>query len=392
MHIKQNPADFRVEERTDVQPAPHGDYALYRLEKRGWTTPDALGAVRRRWRIDAHRVSYGGLKDRHAHTIQHVTILRGPARRFTQQDIALTYLGQLTHPFRPEHIAANRFDVTLRDATAAEVETALAALDEVRRFGVPNYFDDQRFGSVADGGPFMARALIAGDAEGALKIALTAPYRFDRAAQKKEKALLRQHWGDWPRLKDLLPRSHARSLVDYLRVHPEDFKGAVERLRPELRGLYLSAYQSHLWNRMVARWLQAHLRPDQLVMMPLRLAAVPVHRELSDEQQKQLTQLELPLHSARMALDDADPRKPFFDAVLAEEGLTQEQLKLKGLRTMFFSKGERRALCVPAGLTAEAEADELHPGRQKLTLHFELPRGSYATLIVKRITRREADN
>jgi len=386
MHIKQNPADFRVEERTEVQPAPGGDHAFYRLEKRGWTTPDALAAVRRRWRIDVRRLSYGGLKDRHAHTVQYLTILRGPARQFTQENIALTYLGQLTHPFRSEHIAANRFAVTLRDADAAEVEAALAALDEVRRFGVPNYFDDQRFGSVADGGPFMARALIAGDAEESLKIALTAPYRFDRASQKKEKAALRQHWGDWPRLKELLPRSHARRLVDYLRMHPGDFPGAVERLPPELRGLYLSAYQSQLWNRMLARWLEAHLRPEQRTMVPLRLGPVPMHRDLDDAQRTQLADLVLPLHSARIALADDDPRKPFFDVVLAEEGLTQEQLKLKDLRTMFFSKGERRALCMPADLTADALPDELHGGRQKLTLHFELPRGSYATLIVKRIT------
>ena len=388
MHIKQTPTDFRVEERIDLQPGPHGDFALYRLEKRGWTTPDALAAVRRRWHIDVRRLSYGGLKDRHAHTIQYVTILRGPARKFTQENIALTYLGQLPHPFQSEHIGANRFDVTVRDATAAEIETALAALDEVRRFGVPNYFDDQRFGSVADGGPFMARALIAGNAEEALRIALTAPYRFDRASQKKEKTLLREHWGDWQRLKDLLPRGHARSLIDYLRVHPTDFKGAVERLRPELRGLYLSAYQSHLWNRMLARWLEAHLRPEQLTMVPLRLGAVPMQRDLDDAQRVQLADLVLPLHSARIALEDGDPRKPFFDAVLAEEGLTQEQLKLRGFRTMFFSKGERRALCVPAELSAEAAADELHPGRQKVTLHFELPRGSYATLIVKRMTRQ----
>src|SRR5207302_790989 len=131
------------------------------------------------------RISYGGLKDRHAHTVQYVSILRGPQRRFTQKGIALTYLGQLPHPFLSEHIAANRFTITLRDATAEQIETALAALDEVRRFGVPNYFDDQRFGSVADGGPFMAKALVLGNAQDALKIALTAPYRFDRSPAKR---------------------------------------------------------------------------------------------------------------------------------------------------------------------------------------------------------------
>ncbi len=124
------------------------------------------------------------------------------------------------------------------------------------REGVPNYFDDQRFGSVAgEGGEFIARLLVRGRFEDALRLALAAPYEFDRAAQKEEKRLLAAHWGDWARLKDVLPRGHARSLVDYLRVHPGDFRGAVARLRPELRGLYLSAYQSHLWNRMLAHWL-----------------------------------------------------------------------------------------------------------------------------------------
>lgn len=387
MHIKQTPNDFNVEEKTDIKPSQQGDYALYRLEKRGWTTPDALGAIRRRWRIDPYRLSYGGLKDRHAHTLQYLTILRGPQRRFTQEGIALTYLGQLPHPFLSDHIVANRFALTLRDATAEQIESAVAALEEVRRCGVPNYFDDQRFGSVADGGPFMARALVLGDAEEALKIALTAPYRFDRSAPKREKALLRQHWGDWARLDTLLPPGHARNLVQYLVSNPQDFLGAVARLRPDLRGLYLSAYQSHLWNRMLARWLEAHIEPAQLIEVPLRHGPLPMHRSLTESQQAQLAALELPLHSARIHLEEDDARKPFFDAALAEEGLTQDQLKVKGSRDLFFSKGERRALCVPTELSTEAADDDSQPGRKKLTLRFDLPRGCYATLVVKRVTR-----
>jgi tRNA pseudouridine13 synthase len=112
-----------------------------------------------------------------------------------------------------------------------------------------------------------------------------------------------------------------------------------------------------------------------------------MYRHLTETEQAHLAALELPLHSHRFRLEEADPRKPFFDAVLAEEGLTQEQFKLKGPRELFFSKGERHALCIPTGLAAEASEDEAHPGRQKLTLRFDLPRGSYATLIVKRVTR-----
>ena len=42
--------------------------------------------------------------------------------------------------------------------------------------------------------------------------------------------------------------------------------------------------------------------------------------------------------------------------------------------------------CLPAGLEATSAADELNAGRAKLTLAFDLPRGSYATLVVKRVT------
>src|SRR5262249_61303216 len=73
MKLKQLPEDFQVVERAAVAPGGAGDFALYRLEKRGWATPDALAEVRRRWRLDAGRVSCGGLKDKHAHTSQHFT-------------------------------------------------------------------------------------------------------------------------------------------------------------------------------------------------------------------------------------------------------------------------------------------------------------------------------
>jgi tRNA pseudouridine13 synthase len=70
--------------------------------------------------------------------------------------------------------------------------------------------------------------------------------------------------------------------------------------------------------------------------------------------------------------------------VLTEEGLTLRELQVKGVREMFFSRGERAVLCVPANLVFDFAEDERHSGRQKLQLMFELPRGCYATLIVKR--------
>jgi tRNA pseudouridine13 synthase len=393
MKVKQRPEDFQVEELTDVAPTGQGAFALYRLEKRGWSTPDALAAVRRRWQLEPRRLAYGGLKDRHAVTVQYLTIFHGPRRNLEHHDVRVEYLGQVPRAYDSTDIRANRFRLVVRSLAADEAARALQALDEVRADGVPNYFDDQRFGSVApaggareEGSEFVARLLVLGRFEEALRLALAAPYEHDRAPQKQEKALLQAHWGDWAQLKEKLPRGHARSLVDYLLHHVGDFRGAVARLRPELRGLYLSAYQSHLWNRMLARWVEGHCRPEQIVSVAVKLGRVPMWRHLDDEQRRELAGLALPLPSARLRPDPADPRVALAQAMLADEGLELRQMQVKGVRELFFSKGERPALCRPAQVEAAGADDELNAGRRKVMLGFELPRGSYATLVVKRVT------
>ncbi len=386
MHIKQRPADFQVEEIIHPQTLGTGDYSLYRMEKRGRTTHDALAIVRERWKIDARRISVGGLKDRHAETVQHFSILRGPQRKLTHPNLHVDWLGQIADPFTSEQIAGNRFRIVVRALLNLEAEGALASVDEVRKIGVPNYFDDQRFGSATPEGEFFPKLLLLGKYDLALHLALTAPYAHERPDVKQEKKLLRQYWGDWIRLRDLLPRNR---VIKFLAHRPDDWAGALQQLPMELRSLYLSAYQSHLWNRMLAGWLTTNLAKRELVWVPFRLHDLPMPKSLSPEVKHELSALRLPLHSARIRIEDDDPVKPYFDRILDEEEVTQSMFKLKGLRKLFFSKGDRAAWCMPEELQVRDDADELHRGKQKLTLGFTLPRGSYATLVVKRITRAD---
>ncbi len=193
------------------------------------------------------------------------------------------------------------------------------------------------------------------------------------------------HWGDWPLLRQQLLRGHARRVVEYLARQPGDFRGAAIRLPPELRRLYLSAYQSHLWNRMLARWIEGRWRPEQIVPVATKLGPVPLWRGLDEKQRSEVAGLLLPLPSARWKLDPTDPVAPLVQSILAEDGLELGQMQVKGVRELFFSKGERAARCLPVGLEAEGAGDELNPRKHRLTLTFELPRGSYATLVIKRI-------
>jgi len=70
--------------------------------------------------------------------------------------------------------------------------------------------------------------------------------------------------------------------------------------------------------------------------------------------------------------------------ILQAEGLTLSDLKPRLLRRAYLPRGQRRLILRPADASASPPVpDERFPGRQKVTLAFALPPGSYATLVVR---------
>jgi len=383
--VKQKtlPEDFRVEELSGPLP-PGGPYALYRLTKRGLGTPEAIDAVLRRWKIARARVSYGGLKDRHAVTTQSVTICRGPRRDLKQTSFELVYQGQVARPFGPEDMLGNRFQIVLRNLSGADVDRARQGLAAVEHDGLPNYFDQQRFGSVGKSGDFVARAWSAGDYERALWLVLADPNSHDRPRQRAERELVRRHWGDWPACQSALTRSPWRDVVAHLVDRPHDFRGALARVRADLRSLHLASFQSFLWNRMLAELIRRRLRPEQWIDVSLGRYKLPFFRQLDGPQRESLRGVELPLPSARVRKEEG-PWKELVDRALEPLGLSLDRLRIKYPRDSFFSKGSRAAVFFARGLEHGVEDDEVYPGRQRLTVRLELPRGCYATIVTRRI-------
>jgi tRNA pseudouridine13 synthase len=385
MKLKRIPEDFQVAELPSVEPLERGRYAFYRLTKKGIGTIEAIEAVRRRWNVAASRLHYGGLKDRHAVTIQCLTILDGPAQVIHQDNLTLEPVGRLSHPYGPAHFRGNRFSLVLRDLSSQAAERAQKAAQEVPTDGLPNYFDDQRFGSVGFSGGFIAEAWLKGDHEQALRLALVEPTPSDRPGTKQEKAILRETWANWPEAKERLPRSHARSLVTYLVDHPTDFRGAFARLKRELRSLYFSAFQSHLWNLMLGRLIEDVTRLEQRVPIDFKVATLPLHRGLDADQARTLSAWRVPLPASRTPLPEG-PARELAEKVLGPMGLQWEEIRVRHLKDVYFSKGSRSALFFPENLEQTTEPDDLYPGRKKMRLRFDLPRGAYATLVVKRLT------
>jgi tRNA pseudouridine13 synthase len=325
--LKHLPEDFQVEERTE-RTSEGGPYALYLLTKRSLGTPEAVEAVSRRWKIARREIAYGGLKDRHALTRQWLTIHRGPHRDLRQTNLQLAYVGQTGGPFAAADIVANVFRIVLRDLSAGEASQVGKTLESVARDGVPNYFDQQRFCSVGRSGEFIARAWCRGDYLRALWLAAAEANPHDRPGDKRQKAFLREHWGRWDECRAAVGRGPWQ--------RPDDCRGAIAEIRPDLRSLYLAAFQSFLWNRMLSTLLREQCPAEQLFQVFWGVDTVAFYRALSDVQRQSLSTVELPLPSARLRLEDG-PTKDLVGQVLGRLDLRLEDLRVDYPRDSFFS-------------------------------------------------------
>ena len=384
MKLKRLAEDFQVEEQVSLAPSG-GPLAMYLLTKESLGTLEAIEAIRRRWKLDRGRIAFAGLKDKHAQTRQFVTIEGGPPRNLSEESFRLEYLGPAARPIHASDILSNAFTVVIRELSEAEAQAASAALSAATQFGVPNYFDDQRFGSLGESGHFIAEPWCRGDYERTLWLALAEPNARDRPEDREQKRLLRDHWGQWQRCGELLARSERQRVAGFLESSRGDFRRAIGLLRQDLRSLWLAAYQSQLWNQVLAALLREVCRPEQLAPQTIGRRELPMFDALESEQFERLRATQLPLPSARLHLERG-PLQELYDRVLAAEGIALRELRVKYPRDSFFSKGERAVLLLPQAVEQSAAADELYPGRRKLTLRFSLARGSYATILIKRVT------
>jgi tRNA pseudouridine13 synthase len=180
----------------------------------------------------------------------------------------------------------------------------------------------------------------------------------------------------------VLRDSERQRIISFLGSHPHDFRRAITLIPHDLRSLWLAAFQSHLWNQVLASLVRQTCDPQQCISHNIGRQLLPFFSKLDHRQRRELQSASLPLPSARLHLE-GDLRKAIYDQVLAAEGMEMRQLRVKYPRDSFFSKGDRAVVVQPAEFEYEPGDDELYPGKKRLSLRFALPRGAYATILLK---------
>jgi len=383
MRLKTSPEDFVVREAVDLRirqkPAP---YRVYLLEKKGWNTADALSAIARARRIPLSRIQYGGKKDRHGHTFQYVTIEHPADHSIATPSYRLKAIGYSTEPMGPGRILANHFEVTVRELRPEAAERLVAGAARIAADGFPNYFDDQRFGSFDPERGFIAEHMLQGRWETALAIALTHVYPGEKQEAKARKRRLRELWGDWEACRELAKTAFEQRCFAHLAAHPGRFREALATARREELEMWLSAYQSFLWNEVLARLVEigALSSPSGT---DVHEVSGRVSRYRFGPPTPALRQMIIPLPGRGMRFPSPEPGL-ILEEVLRERRLRPGQLEADLLPGQFLRSSPREAWVTPRSLRTEGPLpDDRYPGHLRLVLRFSLPRGTYATMLFK---------
>lgn len=412
MIIRRQPEDFVVRERlTDsflsglldpASPIPSGGRALYRLRKTSLSTPEAVGRLAKALGIRAGSINYAGLKDKHAVTEQFVSVpirpgaaQQAPAARPSERIVAAGIEADLVGFTRDELEAAairsNAFVLVIREIQQAELAVLDRRAEELSvteatspTIAVVNYFGDQRFGSARHGEGFAAAHLARGDFETALKLLIATPARKDTGGRRVFTRAAAQGWGRWDQLLPTLPPIPERRCIEVLACGG-DFRKAFAALPNFVQVMCIEAFQSHLWNTTVRRMVGAV--SERCSRELLRTAdefgemVFPAARDVPASWWHTM----VPMPAAGVV--PAEPWGGAMTDALREVGLDLAQLCVPGLRRPAFGTALRPLMVRANEFSMDApEPDDLSkakPRRFKRRVRFELPRGAYATVVLR---------
>lgn len=150
--IRQTPEDFQVDERPAYAPCGSGTHQYVWIEKRGIDTNHAVRLLAKFLRRPERDFGVAGLKDKQACTRQYISIEHVPLERFAEfTDERLKIVSVTAHgnKLKVGHLKGNRFSIAVREPALspdAAVARAQAILDRLETSGLPNFYGPQRFG------------------------------------------------------------------------------------------------------------------------------------------------------------------------------------------------------------------------------------------------------
>lgn len=397
--IKQRPEDFLVEEIPSYQPSGEGEHIYMFVQKKGMSTMELVALLSHHFGVHRSAIGYAGLKDKHAITRQVVSI-HVPGKKtedfpmLQHERVQVLWVDRHLNKLRPGHLQGNRFSVRIRGVPATGVLTAKRVIDRLAKVGVPNRVGEQRFGML-ENNHLIGRHMVVGDFAEAVRELLGPnslhPEMNPEARRLFTEGKLREALAHYP------PGARTELIVLNSLAKGNRPKYALMALEESVLRYYLSAFQSAIFNAVldarVAEDSLGQLRLGDVAVKHINGAAFSVTSEtlVQPDTTPRLEKFEIspsgPMWGAAM-LRTSGTQGELELAALAAMNVTEEQLAQFDLRSRGTLEGKRRPLRVPL-IDPEVEGGVDEHGSY-VRCAFELPRGSFATVVMREIIKPAA--
>jgi tRNA pseudouridine13 synthase len=355
--LKQIPEDFIVKEVSYIRLENNGKlensgrFLYYTLLKRNKNTLDVVKELARKLNVKEKQIGFAGSKDKHAVTEQMISI-SGVSKNIIEtvkvENVTLKFIGKGNEPVCLGDLQGNNFEIVVRN---------LPNDAELPRFNtdhITNYFDEQRF------------------SENNVKIG---------------RCLVRKEFKKAVELVD--DENCQRHLVKY----NNDFIGSLKKISLRLLRMYVHAYQSFLWNESVTKYLEHKSKKPTTtgkppVNIPVEKADFKVIKKVKYSQGKfvfvdMYKEVKIPL----IGFDEIKCTNEIDEIIkemMNKEQITFHDFIIKQIPEIS-TEGEFRNIFVKVEKLqiSTVSDDELNEGMKKVKVSFNLPKGSYATIVIK---------
>jgi tRNA pseudouridine13 synthase len=380
--IKQESEGFRVSELVDesldisrsYDESHH--YPLYVLEKQDIDSNHALFEIERELHM---RFRVMGIKDAKAVTTQYAgmeRVMRNPPAELKSRHTRLTLKGFTKHPLEKRFLVGNKFEIKIYNVRSSDLSSFVPQITKVG-----NFYGLQRFGSERLVTHLVGREIIKRNFIQAVELLLSYTTEFDTQMSRE----IRNRCADprnYRQVLKTLPRGMdiERQVLSAL-VAGRNAIAALRAVPIMIRRLFVQAYQAYIFNRCLSR---AVMRGEDLLQpqtgdLCFEMEGPVTFGRIVKYNPNSKTKL---VPAIRMAGYTFQPGKGRFEnitrAILQEEEVTPKDFYIKEMQELSHQGGFRQA---PLWCT------DFWYERDPLKVSFKLPKGSYATTLLREIIK-----
>jgi len=391
--------DFVVEE-VSAPPPPQADgrFTIARLRVREWETNRLVRQLARGLHISRRRIGYAGTKDKRAVTAQLFSFEGVEPEAIASlrlKDVEVLETFRASRPLEIGDLVGNRFSIVVRDLRVEGGKAGDVVADTTRQLvaagGFPNFFGVQRFGSIRPITHLVGRHIVRGEFREAVETYVANPIEGEDPESFEVRAALEES-GDVKEALHDYPRNYTfeKAILNHLAVHPDDYVGALRVLPLNLLIMFVHAYQSYLYNRILSERMRRGLPIREPVVGDLVLPAdrrgLPDRERTIDVTADNRERVAARCHEGKAWVSGVlyGSESAFADgemgeierAAIASEGVRPEDFIIPDLPRIS-SRGTRREILAPL---RDLRASVAGPD---LTVTVELTRGAYATCLLR---------